>query len=316
MRSDVDQDLLGREERRATGRHLSARVRSADWAVGGTGSIYRARRPDAPGGDTPPIASATVEPPAPIDVRPDRVPGRDRFERACADLTAAQRRAVDSTADAAVHRGRGRIGQDPRPDPAGGPPDPRRLGRGRPHRRVHVHPQGGPRVARPAGPLRGPRLDPRRPRGGARPRASGPARSTSSPSPCSGAGRLDAGQPPPVPGRAPPARPGRAVRRPGDRLGRRHRDRLGQGPVPDPGQYAAAATAGRRSVLPLEPVADALHRLPGPARPARPPRPRRRPAAGGRPPPRRRQRSPSRPTGATGTWPSTSSRTSTRPSSA
>ena len=103
------------------------------------------------------------------DAAPD-----DEFGRALGSLTEAQLEAVRLPGPGTVHRGRGRVGQDPGAHPPGGPPHPGRLGRRRPHRSVHLHPQGGPRAPRAPAALRRAGVDPGGVRGG--PRARGPGR--------------------------------------------------------------------------------------------------------------------------------------------
>jgi len=96
--SDVDQHLLAREQCGAC-RHPS----DPDGRQGAGADGHRINLPTVvpgtgapPGWHTPTVASASVEPLEPI-ASPGAI---DRLARACADLTPAQRRAVDSTADA------------------------------------------------------------------------------------------------------------------------------------------------------------------------------------------------------------------------
>ena len=104
-------------------------------------------------------------------------------------------------------------------------------------------------------------------------------------------------------------------RRPGDRGGRRHGDRVGQGPGPRPRTVRRRCHRSPSGAPGRRPGHRALRRLRGPARPAGPARPRRRAVARRPISSATTRQPPSSPTGATGTWPSTSSRTSTRPSS-
>ena len=164
----------------------------------------------------------------------------------------------------ALHHGRGRVGQDPGADPAGGPPHPGRVGRGRPHRRLHLHPQGRPRAPRPARDATASR-SPRRPRAGGAPGPGRPGRhpppAGAHPAPPPGPRRRSAasgGGRPPVPDWSRDHR-----RRPGRGLGGRHRDRLGQGQLPRPGHLrrAARSRAGRAASVSAEQVAEPFERL-------------------------------------------------------
>ena len=181
---------------------------------------------------------------------------------------------------------------------------------GRPHRRVHLHPQGRPRAARPARPLRGARLDPGAARAGSPRPGCGPAPSTSSRLTLLRRRAADTGRPPPAlvehrwrtlaelagdrtVASVADTEIGWAKARcldPG-RLRGRGRRRPGAGRCRSTGwprSYAGYQDRlARRGLLDLDDVL----------------------LQAGRPPAATTPASPSRPAGATGTWPSTSSRT-------
>ncbi len=193
--------------------------------------------------------------PIPPGVTPHRyVPSRGRRpeHRAPAGPHRAPARGRHLGGRPPLRPGRGRVGQDDRPHPAGGPPPLRRVGRGRAHPGGDLHPQGLPGAPGPALAL------------STSPGRSGPAPSTPPPTPSSaGTGPTPAARPPPwstipaaccgvsSPPPEDPRPPTPCRRRPG-------RDPVGPGPPARARDLrrGGAGPAGRRTPLPVDEMAE------------------------------------------------------------